>query len=565
MASTFDSQSYTIGTLIGDSERRSIVLPRFQRGYSWETSHVLAFWDDLFAFLERFEKEPIAASYFLGPVVIQNTKTEIILLDGQQRLATATILLAALRDYARTLDKEGEFVGADEARDIQRKFIEKDDTEPIQYSIQLSELDNAYFKQNIQQDPPDLASKPRLRSHKLINNAYNNLKDKISEYIPGPDAKATVRKIKKIRDCLTKGMLLIAIQVDSEEDAFSIFATLNDRGLRLSVPDLLLNLLMQRAETDDQRSAVREQWNYMLQAMGTRDISRFLRHMWLSRYGDLKARSLFTEMKVHLQNNEITSLSFADQCAKECDNYISLLDIDNEINQEARNSLEGIIKNLSVLTSLPLLLSGLTCLNESDFAKLCDYVAGLVVRYYLVANLNPMDLETSFYKAAREIRGKHFTGEKSAHCLLAAKTILAKINPSDSTVKERGKNLELKRKQATWLVKNIAQGMQTKTKEIAFDKANLEHIFPENAGADWPNRKELEPFIWHIGNLTHLGKRMNNKASNKGFKEKCRAHYAKSEIVMTQKISDYEVWTPTEINNRSIELVEQIVRIWPGP
>jgi uncharacterized protein with ParB-like and HNH nuclease domain len=300
----------------------------------------------LFAFLDRFEKEPISASYFLGPVVIQNTKNEILLLDGQQRLATATVLLAALRDYARILDKDGEHIGADEARDIQRKFIEKDDTEPVQYSIQLGELDNAYFKQNIQQDPPELTAKPRLRSHKLINNAYKNLSDKIKEYITGQDSKITVRKIKKLKDCLTKGMLLIAIQVDSEEDAFSIFATLNDRGLRLSVPDLLLNLLMQRAETDEQRSAVREQWNYMLQTMGTRDISRFLRHMWLSRYGDLKARSLFAEMKTHLQNNEITSLSFSDQCAKECDRYISLLYIDNEIPQEARNSLEGIIKNL---------------------------------------------------------------------------------------------------------------------------------------------------------------------------------------------------------------------------
>lgn len=565
MASTFDSQSYSIGTLIGDSERRSIVLPRFQRGFSWEKTHVLAFWDDLFTFLEKFEKEPIAATYFLGPVVIQNLKIEIILLDGQQRLATATILLAALRDYARTIDKEGEHYGADEARDIQRKFIEKDDTEPVQYSMQLGELDNAYFKQNIQNDSPIESPKPRLRSHKLIMNTYKILSDKIRENITGPDSKTIVRKIKRLRDCLTKGMLLIAIQVDSEEDAFSIFATLNDRGLRLSVPDLLLNLLMQRAETEEQRSAVREQWNYMLQAMGTRDISRFLRHMWLSRYGDLKARSLFAEMKSHLYQSEITSLSFADQCSKECDSYISLLDIGGEIPKEAKNSLEGIIKNLNILSSLPLLLSGLICLNESDFTKLCNYVVGLIVRYYLVANLNPLDLESSFYKAAREIRGKNFTGERSAHCLLAAKTILSKISPTDATVRERGRDLELNRKQATWLIKNLAQSMQTKTKEIAFDKANLEHIFPENAGADWPNRKELEPFIWSIGNLTHLGKRINNKAKNKGFKEKCDKHYSKSEILMTKDILKYSDWGPNKISDRSEKLIEQIVILWPGP
>jgi hypothetical protein len=360
-------------------------------------------------------------------------------------------------------------------------------------------------------------------------------------------------------------MTVVAIQVASEEDAFSIFASLNDRGLRLSVPDLLLNLLMQRAETEINRAAVRTKWNYMLQEMGKRDISRFLRHMWLSKYGDLKARGLFTEMKDHLTNAQLTSLTFAELCAEECDAYISILDLDEEIPKDARNSLEGIIKHMNLTASFPLLLSGLRCLNESDFAKLTDHIASLAVRYHLISNLNPSDLESAFYEAAREIRGKKSTGNTSYQCLGAAKKILANINPTDDTVCERGANLVLKRVQATWLIKNIAKGMQTKTKEIGFDKANLEHIFPENAASEWPNRKDLEPYLWQLGNLTHLGEKINRSARNKGFKAKCQEHYAKSEILMTQNITLLSQWTPADVCERTKNLLKEVIKIWPGP
>ena len=75
---------------------------------------------------------------------------------------------------------------------------------------------------------------------------------------------------------------MVAIKVQAEEDAYRIFETLNDRGLRLSVPDLLLNLLMRRSADDTQRNLVRQKWNYMLGQMDRRDISRFLRHMWFT-------------------------------------------------------------------------------------------------------------------------------------------------------------------------------------------------------------------------------------------------------------------------------------------
>jgi hypothetical protein len=81
MAQTFDSQSRTVGAILGPFERRPVVVPRFQRGFSWEKIHVTAFWNDMLAFSEEYEKAPKSASYFFGPIVVQNQTEEILLLE----------------------------------------------------------------------------------------------------------------------------------------------------------------------------------------------------------------------------------------------------------------------------------------------------------------------------------------------------------------------------------------------------------------------------------------------------------------------------------------------------
>jgi uncharacterized protein with ParB-like and HNH nuclease domain len=100
------------------------------------------------------------------------------------------------------------------------------------------------------------------------------------------------------------------IEVTSEAEAYQIFETLNDRGLRLSVPDLLLNYLMQSATTDTQRARIRDNWDKMIETTGVRRISVFLRHMWVSKYGDVKSQGLYREIRDYINNKRITSSQF---------------------------------------------------------------------------------------------------------------------------------------------------------------------------------------------------------------------------------------------------------------
>jgi hypothetical protein len=552
----------SIGGLLGEYERRQIKLPEFQRPYSWEKTQVATFWGDLKTFRDRYDKSPVDASYFLGPIVVIESKTEITILDGQQRLATATILIAALRNLARELHAASPFQELDYfARDIQRELIEKKDTTPLVHALILSELDEPFFLQVIKTDP-SAAIKPSLRSHQLMMGAYDFFLEEMKLAVHGKSSKAQVQELKSFRDALTKGMALVAIVVENEEDAYDIFEALNDRGLRLSVPDLVVNLLLKRCSNKTERKTVRQTWNSMIQQMGRRDVSRFLRHLWLSQFGDLKAKGLYSEIKDHLTKNKTTSIEFAQACVEACEDYLKLLEIDKSLPKDALKDIEGLIRYFGVQNSLPLLLSAYKCLNDSDFTKLVKAAASLYVRHTLVGNQNPLELETVFYDTAREIRAQHTSKVASSKVLKAGKAKLTKLNPTDALVEQKFEELILSKSEATWFMAQLANAQQSKTKEIGMDRANVEHIFPQNAGNDWPNRAVLEPFIWHVGNLTILGKRINTKAQNKSFADKCKEHYSKSEITMTKDLLKESTWDESIIRKRAKNLAKLAIQTW---
>ncbi|MGV3753892.1 MAG: DUF262 domain-containing protein [Verrucomicrobiota bacterium] len=552
----------SVGELLNEYQRLPLKLPEFQRPFSWEKAQVATFWGDLIAFRDRFEKHSLDAQYFLGPVVLMQTKTEITVLDGQQRLATATIFLAVLRDLAREFNEVTPASALhDFARDIQRELIEKKDTTPLVYSLTLSDLDEPFFLQRVKTDLP-AKIKPTVRSNQLMQTAYAYFSEQVKPLLNGKLPLEQAKELKSLKDSLTKGMYLVAIYVDSEEDAYDIFETLNDRGLRLSVPDLVVNLLLRRCPDASTRKTVRQTWNGMVQQMGRRDVSRFLRHFWLSQFGDLKAKGLYSEIKSHLAAKKMTSVEFAQSCAEACEDYLLLLEVDKSLPKDAQREVEGLVRYLSVQNSLPLLLSAHQCLNDSDFAKLVKAATALYIRHTLIGNQNPLELETAFYDAAREIRAQSASKVASGKALNAGKARLAKLNPADSLVEQKFEDLLMSKSEAAWFMTQLANTQQSSTKEVGMDKANLEHIFPQNADAAWPNRAMLEPLIWHVGNLTILGKRINRKAQNKSFPDKCKEHYSKSEIKMTRELLKETSWDEGTIRKRAKLLAKIAVQTW---
>jgi hypothetical protein len=91
----------------------------------------------------------------------------------------------------------------------------------------------------------------------------------------------------------------------------------------------------------------------------------------------------------------------------------------------------------------------------------------------------------------------------------------------------------------------------------------LEHVFPKKPSSEWANPENLEPFLWHLGNLTMLGERLNSGVANRGYPTK-REHYKRvSELAMTQQLAkDYATWDEAKIKARAQKLAPYIVEVW---
>ncbi|MGA9704104.1 HNH endonuclease family protein, partial [Pseudomonas sp.] len=233
-----------------------------------------------------------------------------------------------------------------------------------------------------------------------------------------------------------------------------------------------------------------------------------------------------------------------------------------QVSKTVKNYLEGLVKHLDVQSALPLVLAGYVCLSPTDFEKLLKRIISIYIRHTLIANQNPTDLETAFYEAARAIRSSRTSGKSSKQALKSAKPLLDKLNPIDSLVQQKTEDLVLTQSEAGWIMREIANSKQSATKEIGMDQANVEHVFPRNAGAEWPTRTVLEPYIWNIGNLTVLGRKINNKAANKAYADKYKDQYSISEIKITKELPNTKVWDVAAIQKRAAEYGKLIVTIW---
>ncbi len=204
VSDAYNSSPAKIGGLLSTLtlSRERIVIPTFQRGYMWKKKHVEAFWTDVDKQRE-LSKVKGADPHFFGPIVTQvDAQLGIVwLLDGQQRLATTTILFSILRDIAREIGtKTGTQAPTDFAANLQQQFIRNEDGE---YSLEMGETDLSYFRDTIQQDPPTSA-KPKYLTHRNIRAAQEILKQKVTaaiggEILPQMDSITAMKVLKEIK------------------------------------------------------------------------------------------------------------------------------------------------------------------------------------------------------------------------------------------------------------------------------------------------------------------------------------------------------------------------------
>jgi uncharacterized protein with ParB-like and HNH nuclease domain len=566
VADGFASYPTNITNLLGrtafsDSTVRNLKVPQYQRPYSWTTQHVSTFWQDI----KDYDKTGGKQNYFLGPIVILPEKDCISLLDGQQRLATITILISLIRDIILK-------IGTDEdkneyrnlSRDIHRDYILLDGSDEDIFSLELGELDREFFRDYVQKAKPNDDEKSFVYSHKTIKSAKNDLRKRLLEELEkfGKSEKK-VSYLNELRKTLTLKLSVVVIKVTSEEEAFLIFETLNDRGLRLQVPDLVLNFMMRKATNQANRKTIRNHWDSTVSILEDRRLSTFLRHFWISQHGDVKTRSLFPEIKEYINDGHIKPENFAKECKLDAVKYIEI--INGKSGTKTLNFLPNILKYFNADKCLPALLSLNNALDKKHYQKTGSSIVNFYIIHDVLAQANPAVSEELFFKIASEVtKMKQKKGSSSDISKYVKQEIKNKF-PAETSIQTGGASLTLSREQARVILYFLANyKKQGKANIIDFDNFTVEHIFPQQAkAANWANKKDLDEYVWNLGNLVPLEEGLNKDADTLSFSDKLEV-YKKSNIEAAKEIPEkYKSWNVDTITSRGTGMANALVKALP--
>lgn len=545
-----------IGTELKD---RLLAVPIYQRSYAWTANEVREYWSDLRGAFSDSHRE-----YFLGTLVLtrQSSPPRNTIIDGQQRLATTSILLAAIRDeFASRADTERSSI-------VQREYLSTSD---LATATQVSRLnlnsEDLFFEERIVKSAARL--EPSRRSHSLLWDTYTYFGKEIRKVADdaGPD---WAQRLTEWVEFLRTGVKTITLDVPSDADAFLIFETLNDRGADLTISDLLKNYLFGHAGT--RLDAVRDGWMMILGALEIPSenaiFTAFLRHYWSSVRGAVRERDLYRSIKEHFAT-EGQVLEYVAQLQAAATIYSALLSSSHEYWEEfggtIRESVETLLR-LDLEQNRPLLLAALQYFTNEEKKRLLRALVGWSVRGLVVGGIGGGTAEKAYCGAAVKIR----KGEiKTTPELLQD---LTGIVPSDSEFQEAFSVARFpKANLARYYLRALERQAQG-TPEPEFvpnsneDEVNLEHVLPIRASAaDWGysfSADERRDYVHRLGNLSLLQKGPNGRIGNKPFAAK-KSILAKSAFTLTAEIGRERDWTKTQIRNRQERLAVLAVRVWP--
>jgi hypothetical protein len=541
----------TVGDLLSMTTP-PVVVPDWQRNYSWTDSEVDTFWRDIMQFNDRYPGENVAQQeYFLGSVVIVEGSNVHLLLDGQQRLATSAILLSVLRDFLLRYNRDAA------VRLSHRYLTDYDDAEArYVFKVTLNRYDRDFFMREVLEfretsyDPP----LPTLESHRLIRKTREFFTGKLEAYFASSASPTLSHQwALRIQRIITGHVSVVAVFSGDEDNAAIVFETLNDRGIGLSTPDLLRNLLLRRAP-EGEREEIIDLWGEILEMEDEFSLKAFLRHYWISHHGDVKTQSLYREIKGNILAGNRNSREFSRDLSGAAAIYREVIGADHA-NEEIARLLKA-LNELEASLFYPAALSALQVEENPDLLRL--FFSSLVtcyVRHSTVGRLETSILEDFGFGLAKRIRTN---GDISA-AIADVKTIA----PNDVSFQDAfGRVSIAKMSTARYLLRALEHYYrQTQELEVSTpSRVHVEHVYPQTPqlGHRWANHQQA---VNRLGNLTLLCRKLNTSIKNATFDVK-KPHLARSELVLTQQVVSFDHWDMETLECRQLNMAAVAPSIW---
>ena len=517
-----DTKTVTLNEVLGNGKKMQV--PLFQRDYSWDEDNWEDLWNDILS------SEQTGSVHYMGSVVLQNIDGKnYYIIDGQQRFATLSILILALINKIRILadndvDKEA---NRERVEILMNQYIGQKDPTSLRYSSKLSlnENNDAFYQQRLVAFKEPVNRMKLSDSEKLLWNAYLFFSKVIDEQFKQDLSGERIAYF--LNDIVGERLMFIQIVVENELNAYTVFETLNSRGLELTSTDLLKNYLFSlvaKSETDLRQ--VRAQWKKIIDIVGLKAFPIFLRQYLNSRMNLISKEYLFKAVKQMVQDGEQV-FALLDELEKNAYVYIALFTPDDvlwENDKEIREDIRALTL-FRVTQCNSLLMIAYDKLSVADFKKVLRAIVSLSFRYNVIAKLQTNDMEKVYNRASVRI----FKSED-----ITVRQILEDIRPiylNDEDFKRyfehkvMNTNNSATRKLVRYILYKVEAALPNGLHaDFEIDTGTIEHILPEAYTEDWSadfSEEEAENYRYRLGNLTLLeSKKITGKQQQNRLKKK---------------------------------------------
>jgi len=560
----------TLNKLLNTS--RQFIVPIFQRNYSWQKSQYEQLWFDILRASKFKEKQ----NHFIGSIVYIDMGTpagrpqQLLLIDGQQRLTTISILLCAIKDYVQKFNLETKLINLAK---IKNQFLyNSDEIDEDRYKLLLNVQDKETYIKLID-NTIFTVNKPATNIIKCYEFFYERIEDFIKQYGQIDEIYAGIFKLS-----------LVSISLDKDSDnPQMIFESMNSTGKDLSQTDLLRNYLLMDLTPEKQTRLYKTYWKPMEELFGEdiykNDVNKFDYFIrdFLTLKSDTghicKINNVYENFKrYYLDNNceKFAVLKDLFTYAK----YYACIDLLQENDDELKLYWQE-FKKLDSHVVYPFLLKlydDYSCqiLIKEDFKKILQVVISYLWRR-AICEIPTNSLSKTFATLYQAV-------DKDDYVNSIIKAFVFKSSykrfSSDYEVREK---LQTKDIYHFRLRKYLLEALENyyHKEPIDLNTANytIEHIMPQNIehnlswqqmlGENWQEVHSL--YLHTLGNLTITG--YNAEMSNKSFGEKVNGEsgFKHSHLKLNESIVQCDVWNKKAIQRRTNILTDIILKIWKYP
>jgi hypothetical protein len=548
------------------SNGKSYSVPPYQRDYSWNQENWEDLWDDLATV------EASCEDHYMGTIVLETgERKQFRIIDGQQRMATLSVLILACVDYLYSLANEGVDATANKERAalLESSYLGAKDPASLRITpkLKLNANDDDFFQLNLAQRKPPQGGLRGLRdSERLLWNCFQFFKGKVEEKFSTKQEGQQVAAF--VSEVVTERLVFISVRVQDQLSAYTVFETLNARGLELTETDLLKNYLLSLADrlSKSQMDPVLRQWARISARVGIASFPEFLRHHLNSHRQYVRQKQLFKTIK-----RDVTTLddvfALLDRLEEDAAWFEGLKDYSSQFWLDYQGAKEQVrVLNLfNVSQYTPLVFAAKDAFTApKDAVEILRYCAILTVRFNGVSRRSTHQLEEIYNRAALEVRGGR------AKTLLAVRQALRPIYIPDEEFEADFAALKLRNrstsgKRLRYMLAKIEKQLSGADITDEGMIATVEHILPENPGeVGWEHfgSESHDRSYERVGNYALLERGLNaQQAGNAAFQQKQKV-YAQSQYRTSKELEQFPDWTEESIAKRQADMAKVATSIW---